>query len=478
MSLRARLAVLYTSIVGGILLLFGLAVYGTVSFSLTAQLDNALRAGAAAAAQQILPNIFYQAGELHERQPQSIDIATGVFVQVWGRSGRLVTSSANFALNRPMDPAGLQSGQPVFRETHLSTDMGSAHLRVYTVPLMVGDRQVGALQVGISLSVVDATQQTLLFVLVIGAAVSMGVAGLAGWYSTRQALAPLDDVTRVALQITRADDLSRRIPYQGPPDDEVGQLIHAFNRTLSRLENLFNSQRRFLADVGHELRTPLTVIKGNVDLMRRMGSMDVESMDSIENEVERLTRMVGDVLLLAQAESGKLPLERNPVELDSLLLDAMQQMRVLATDKLRLRLGEIDQVMVCGDRDRLKQVLVNLISNAIKYTPEGGSVTVSLGKEGDRAWITVSDTGPGIPPEDLPHIFERFYRGEKSRTRSRDGKGFGLGLSIAYWIVRNHAGTIQVESNSEGTTFKIQLPLAQGDCQETVEEIPEENFTP
>ena len=118
-------------------------------------------------------------------------------------------------------------------------------------------------------------------------------------------------VTQTALQITRADDLSRRIPYQGPPDDEVGQLISAFNQTLSRLENLFNTQRRFLADVGHELRTPLTVIKGNIDLMRRMNCTDDESMDSIESEVDRLTRMVGDLLLLAQAESGKMPLAEN-----------------------------------------------------------------------------------------------------------------------------------------------------------------------
>ena len=129
---------------------------------------------------------------------------------------------------------------------------------------------------------------------------------------------------RTALQITRADDLSRRIPYKGPPDDEVGQLIRAFNQTLGRLENLFNSQRRFLADVGHELRTPLTVINGNVDLMRRMRSIDDESMDSIESEVDRLTRLVGDLLLLAQAESGKLPLVKATVEMDSLVFEVLQ----------------------------------------------------------------------------------------------------------------------------------------------------------
>ncbi len=193
--------------------------------------------------------------------------------------------------------------------------------------------------------------------------------------------------------------------------------------------------------------------------------MDPESMESIVSEVDRLTRMVGDLLLLAQAESGKLPLDRRLVELDTVLLEVMHQMRVLAKDRLTMRLGEIDQVLVCGDQDRLKQVLVNLIGNAIKFTPAEGEVLVSLGKEDEKARLSVSDTGPGIPPEDLPYIFERFYRGEKSRTRGRDGKGSGLGLSIAYWIARSHGGNIEVKSEiGKGTTFIVWLPLARGDC--------------
>jgi signal transduction histidine kinase len=288
-----------------------------------------------------------------------------------------------------------------------------------------------------------------------------------GWFLINRSLAPLTSVTETALQITRADDLSRRIPYSGPPEDEVGKLINAFNQTLSRLEKLFDSQKRFIADVGHELRTPLTVIKGNAELMRRMNCSDDESLSSIESEVDRLTRMVGDLLLLAQAESGKLPMIMKTVELDTLMLEVMQQMKVLARGKLTLKVGEIDQVLVCGDQDRLKQVLVNLISNAIKYTPEGGEVVVGLGKINSKACLVVSDSGPGIPPEDRPHIFERFYRGEKSRTRGKDGKGYGLGLSIAYWIVQNHGGTIDVSPRQpRGTTFTVWLPLPDRSCEE------------
>jgi signal transduction histidine kinase len=196
-----------------------------------------------------------------------------------------------------------------------------------------------------------------------------------------------------------------------------------------------------------------------------MGCADEESMCGIENEVDRLTRMVGDLLLLAQAESGKLPLDHRLVELDTLLLEVLQQTRVLAQGNLDMRLGDIDQVLVCGDRDRLKQVFLNLIGNAIKYTPRGGEITAGLGKVGERARITISDNGPGIPEEELPYIFERFYRIEKSRTRSSDGKGYGLGLSIAYWIVRHHGGQIDVDSRvGQGTTFCIWLPLADDDC--------------
>jgi signal transduction histidine kinase len=440
------------------LLLFGVAVYLIISFLLIAQVDLAL--------QQAFDEIVaanMEAGNTELISLPSLEL-TGVVAQTWDRSGQLQLKNYPGGFVRPFDPLGLQSSVPVYRSIFIE----DLHMRVLSVPLEIGNRPIGTLQLATSLVVVDRTLNVLVTVLLLGSIIAMAIAGIVGWLTTQRALAPLEAVTQTALRITRADDLSRRISYQGPPDDEVGQLIHAFNQTLHRLENLFNTQRRFLADVGHELRTPLTVINGNVDLMQRIGSFDEESLVSIKNEVDRLTRMVGDLLLLAQAESGKLPLDIHLVELDTLLLEVLNEMSVLAREKLLLRLGEIDQVLVCGDQDRLKQVLVNLVGNAINYTPSGGVVTLGLGKVDDQARLTIQDTGPGIPSEDLPHVFERFYRGEKSRTRSRDGKGFGLGLSIAYWIIRNHGGSIEVESTmGEGSTFSVLLPLAEDDCQST-----------
>jgi signal transduction histidine kinase len=460
MSLRFRLTLLYTSLVGGILLLFGIVVHELVSVILINQIDDVL---AQTANEIIAGTQTTSMGELDVLPTQDLDLATNVYYQLWERGfGLRFASPSLLGLTEPLDALGKQVTEPIFRDSFV----GDAHIRVLSVPLSVNDRPIGTLQLAASLVSVDTTQRTLLTILIIGTISSMIIAALAVSFTTYRALAPLENVTETALQITRADDLSQRIPFQGITDDEVGQLIQAFHQTLSRLENLFHTQRQFIADVGHELRTPLTVIKGNVNLMRRLGCGDEESLDSIETEVDRLTRMVGDLLLLARAESGKLPLDRHVVELDTLLLDVLQQTQVLAAGRLDLRLGNIDQVLVCGDRDRLKQVLLNLIGNAIKYTPAGGEVVAGLGKDGDQARVTISDNGPGIPAEDLPRIFERFFRTEKSRTRSEDGKGFGLGLSIAYWIVRHHGGQIDVESKEgQGTTFCVWLPLAQGDCE-------------
>jgi signal transduction histidine kinase len=283
------------------------------------------------------------------------------------------------------------------------------------------------------------------------------MASIGSWVVLGRALSPLETIAYTVDQINKADDLSRRIPYRGKADDEVGYLALSFNQTLERLESLFTSQQRFLADVSHELRTPLTVIKGNVDLMRRIKTTDDDILNGMDDEVGRLNRLVGGLLMLAQAESGKLALNFATVELDLLLTEVFTEVRVLASNKVKVHLNDIDEVSVHGDRDRLKQVLLNLIANAIQYTPAGGEVFLSLSRIATQCRLIVRDTGPGIPAEDLPHIFDRFYRAEKSRTRSKSS-GFGLGLSIAKWIVEQHGGYIKVESKEgQGTTFVIWL---------------------
>jgi two-component system, OmpR family, sensor kinase len=451
MSLRQRLTLLYTTLLGGVLLIFGALVYGMVSVVLLDQVDATLEQSA----ERIITRLrVTSTRDFDPRSLADFQPVENLIIQVWGPERDLqIARPPRF--RQPLSETGRWAGETAF----YSVQANGLSLRVLSVPLESSRGPVGVLQVGLSLALIDVTQRTLASVLIMLIVLAMLLSGLAAWLVTGQALAPLALVTEIATNITRADDLQRRIPESAVTSDEVGTLIQAFNQTLERLEKLFTTQRRFLADVSHELRTPLTVIKGNVGLIRRAGEADEESLESIEAEVDRLTRMVGDLLLLAQVESGRLPLELVTVELDTVLLEVYQQVRLLAGERIQLKLVEIDQVQILGDRDRIKQVILNLLANAVQYTQSGGVVTIILRKVDKQAQLIVKDNGPGIPPEDLPHIFERFYRGEKSRRRSK-GTGFGLGLSIAYWIVRSHGGMIEVTSvEGQGTTFTVWLPL-------------------
>jgi len=451
MSLRVRLTLLYSTFTGGILLIFGAAVYLLVSATLLNQVDSML-----AKVAQDISNItrVNSVGELNILTLPPLDMTANAFVQVWGGDGKIVATSPSIGrLAQPLDAAALKLGKVIYEYSMLE----GARLRVLTVPLQVGGRAIGVMQVAASMGVVDTTRNNLVSIMLGVAVAAVALAALVSWNLLGRELAPLEEVAETVDQINHADDLSRRVPYHGNRQNEIGNLVESFNQTLERLESLFTSQQRFLADVSHELRTPLTVIKGNVDLIRRMKQADEESLASIDQEAGRLTRLVGGLLLLAQAESGKLALNIQPVELDLLLTEVFTETRVLAGSKVKVHLNEIDQVLTQGDRDRLKQVLLNLVANAIQYSPQGGEVFLSLKKIGKQARVIIRDTGAGIPAADLPHIFDRFYRAEKARTRSASS-GFGLGLSITKWIVEHHNGRIEVASKEgEGTTFIIWL---------------------
>lgn len=455
MSIRDRLTLFNIVLLGGLFIFFGVVSYSVVTILLYNQIDNALQRTSEQIVSQVHIDVTGAMGG--GIVAPSLRSTSNIFVQVWDTQ-QLVDYSPNLGnFNKPLDSVGIRKPLPSYRDVTLDD---SVRLRVLSVPLVSEGRRVGVVQVAATLDVVDSARRNLLSVLAFTTILGIAISALTSQASVKQFLLPLDTIASAADQINRADDLSRRVPYEGSDEDEIGQLVHAVNQTFERLEVLFTSQQRFIADVSHELRTPLTVIKGNVDLMRRMRELDPDLLDSIDQEAGRLTRLVTDLLLLAKAEAGSLPLTKASVELDTLLLEVIPEMRVLAGNKIRVKLTEIDQLQVYGDRDRLKQVLLNLIANAIQYTPAGEEVFLSLARVGDRARLIVRDTGPGIPAEDLPYIFERFYRAEKSRTRSAAG-GFGLGLSIAHWIVEQHGGRIEVNSREgRGTTFAVWLPLA------------------
>ena len=451
-SLRARLTFIYSVLMGTILLVFGVAAYALVNNVLLSRVDDMLADVSDEFIKLARVNLVQKVQFISP--PANVDV--DVSVQIWGLGERVQESFGPLEQYRlPFDPFNKRTTRAIFQETGFN----GLHLRVLSIPLEHNGKRVAVMQIAARLDTVATARSYMVTVMFVIWIYGVIMAGVASSFTVGRALVPLKSIVETAEHINRADDLSRRIPSQDADEDEIGGLINTFNQTLERLETLLLSQQRFLADVSHELRTPLTVIKGNVDLMRRMQQFDAESLTSIDQEAGRLTRLVGGLLMLAQAESGKLPLNLRPVELDLLVTEVFQEMHILAGGRVRVHLNEIDQLMVNGDRDRLKQVLINLVANAIQYTPLNGDVFLSLSKVRDQARILCRDNGPGIPAEDLPHIFERFYRAEKSRTRGK-ATGFGLGLSIAKWIVEHHGGRIEVSSKEgQGTTFAIWLPL-------------------
>lgn len=481
MSIRTRLTLWYTAVLASILLIFCVVVFWIFTSSQDTEINRNLEQvaqeleGARTGERPVFsyPNRRIVVPRLNTFSQSNI------YVQVWDAQGNLQARSDNIAVyDDPLDTQTLNE-RPLQAQTRdVSTENGEAILRVLTIPLTtVGtdQRLVGWFQIATSVETVYSARRRLLTILIWGSVVGVLLSAIMGAILARRALHPIHTITQTAVQITRADDLDRRIPHLGPPD-EVGQLAGAFNEMLERLESIFRAQRRFVADVSHELRTPLTTIRGNVDLLRRMGGKDPASLNAIQNESDRMTRLVGDLLLLAKADAGHLPIAREEIQIDALLAEVAHQTRMLADQRLQVSLEcpeseDAEPLIVMGDADRLKQLLLNLADNATKHTPDGGQVSLGLAQMEGWVRLTVADTGSGIPPEDLPHIFERFYRAEKSRWRKptlseeSPGVGVGLGLSIARWIAETHGGHIEVQSElGKGSAFHVWLPLAEPDA--------------
>lgn len=473
MTIRLRLMLSYSGLLMILIGLFGVMVYGMLSWTMVNQVDTTLH--------RVLSEVLegtggtYEVGEDGEPQltayvPRLDTFRTpGVYVQIWEvyTNQRLFSSSENLgAFADPLDRSALGKKE----EVRSDVTVNGTHLRVITKPIIIEGQMVGNVQAAASMSTIEAATDRLLKIMLGGGLIALLVSLLLGDWLARRTLRPVELIVRTAQSITQADDLERRIPYNGP-QDELGRMVTAFNDTLARLERLFRSQRRFVADVSHELRTPLTTIQGNLDLVRLYGN-DPKSLEAIESEVKRMSRLVGDLLLLAQADSGQIPVEMGEVKLDQLLLEIYVEAGILSKGKHRLKLGQFEQATILGDTDRLKQLFLNLVTNAIKYTPENGLVTISLVKQEGKARVSVSDTGIGIPADDLEFIFDRFYRVDKARSRAAGGTG--LGLSIAKWIAEVHHGTIEVQSTlGAGSTFTVTLPLIGEDAPSQAEQETE-----
>lgn len=459
MPIRIRLTLWYTFLLGAILIAFSILLYWVLKYSLHSQVDQTLQdraqqVGAGIAAQAIIR----RSGDVLGVEVPELNVfsSPAVFIQVIRNDGSLVTATDNLGRQRfPPDSEILTANQES-HSTFKTVIIDKTPIRIYSAPITLGSRVIGAVQVGQSLTEIENTLRQVFLLLSGGTVAALLLAGLVGAFLALTTLRPIEKINEAATRIVSAQDLKERLPTSNT-NDEIDRLTVTMNGMLERLDNFFQAQVRLSADVSHELRTPLTIIRGNVDLLRTTDAASDptelnEALSIIDGELDRMSRIVADLLLLSQADAG-LTLRMQPVELDTIILEVFRQARVTANG-VNLQLGHEDQAVILGDADRLKQLLLNLVTNAIKHTPNGGFVTLSLFREPDLVRITVADTGRGITPTALPHIFERFYRGENN-----DQKGVGLGLSIAQWIAQAHGGQITVTSElGKGSVFTLCLP--------------------
>ena len=492
LSIRARMTLWYTGILAATVLVLGGVAYGLLMRGLWNDVDSTLERVARAAAQAaqqtatefVPPDMNellrrYFGSNFADRFYQFLDPRGEVDPRLPRERGAPLSVS----------PKALKNATEGYGTFETLPNGGQYPLRVFTFPIVEPGRLVNVLQVGMSLEGLLRERQNFLWALATLTPLGLILAGGGGWLLARRVLRPVDQMTQAARRI-EAERLAERLEG-AEADDELGRLARTLNEMLARLEAGFAQMRRFSADASHELRTPLTILKGEIEVALRSAREPAEYeqiLASALEEVERMARLVDDLLMLSRADAGALRWDRELVELDRLVEEAAKQGEVLARGReVQVAIQGLEPLIAHGDEQRLRQLLLNLVDNAVKYTPPAGRVTLSLRRVGGEidglpapspgavpghpiiqspnhppvewAEITVSDTGVGIPPEALPRVFERFYRVDGAR--SREAGGTGLGLCIAKTIAAAHAGTIRVQSApGVGSTFTVRLPLA------------------
>jgi heavy metal sensor kinase len=477
-TLRVRLTAWYIFLFGSTLLIFSSYLYLQLKYSLLSQVDTALEITTS----EILTNLSAKNGRIHFKDTEQFKLSqqqltnAGYAVRIVGNNGQIWDSFGNYQTI----PLLLTT-----RKGYINLTVRATIWRVYNLPLAIAGNEISEanwlksngqserilLQVAQSLQPVSQALDHLLLLIVFGFPIVLLLAGLGGLFLADRALRPINNIIKTAEAIS-PDDFSRRIDYQGVKD-EVGRLAMTLDKMFDRIELAFEHERRFIADASHELRTPLTVIKGRIDvtLSRRRTPAEYETtLLDLEQETDRLIRLTNGLLFLARLEQDELEGKGTffEVDLSHLLEVLIEQIQPLAEERQINIVAKISpQLLVMGNCDLLTSLFLNLLDNAIKYTPSQGQVKLEANKNKTQILVTISNTGTGIADQHLPFVFERFYRIEGDRSRNTGGAG--LGLAIAASIVRCHGGKIAVNSyqltnNSTNhqfdkvTTFEVVLP--------------------
>jgi heavy metal sensor kinase len=459
-SLRFRLIGWYVLLLVLTLTVFSFYIFFQFRDLQQAQQDINLQAALAKVNALVEGGQGGRGGDLRLRPPspnqavnQNLNLGN-IQARLYNRSGTLVESIGSFAAELPEYKPNTSGFATLDTEN-------SGQWRVYSQVIVGRDNQrVGWLVVGQPIVSVDTEVSKLFAPILFGAVLAFFLALLGGLFLANRALLPIDRVTRTAQTIS-TQDLTKRINYHGP-EDEIGRLAKTLDRMLDRLEKGFDQERRFTSDASHELRTPLTALKGRIEVtLSRLRTVEEyqETLTDLKQEVDRLVRLANSLLYLARLDQAESFGRWETLNLSELLESLLDSLQWLAETKAIELSGEIaPTVKIYGSFDQLSRLFLNLVENALKYTPQGGRVLVRLQLVEKKVLVTVTDNGTGIAPEHLPNLFKRFYRVEADRASVSGGAG--LGLAIAYEIARQHNGTIEVESNlGIGSTFKVILPV-------------------
>jgi heavy metal sensor kinase len=453
LNIRWKLTLWNTLALGVVLACFAVLVFALLRHALFEQTDRMLQASLTLLRQDPRvaadpeARLHYWIEEFREHQ--------NLFCAAYLPDGTLLARTVELA-EESVPPLRDTTGQQVYDEPLPAI----GRQRVLAERMRLGDREVVVLLLA-PLEAIDRELAEVRSVLLAAGPVALLLSGGLAYGLARKALAPLEVLRRSTDAVT-ADRLDRRLPVPNP-HDELGRLTRTINGMIARLERSFAEVRRFTADASHELRTPLTVLRTEIEAALskpRSPEEHCQLLGNVLEEVGRMSRLTDQLLTLSRRDAGVEQFAPVPVALHSLVAGVVDTLRPLAEARgVRLRYDEEGAIHVLGDEGRLRQVVINLLDNALKYTPEGGTVTVRVGPRGSGGTVVVADTGIGIPPEHLPHVFDRFYRVDKARSRAEGGTG--LGLSIARSIVTAHGGSIDLTSTpAQGTVCTVLLPQA------------------
>lgn len=468
-SVRTKLTLWYTGMLALALVTFSVGVYLVIANQLAARFDKGLRTAIDGTARLFIHE--KDEGETDSHSASSAlrkHYAPHQAVALYDAQGQLIlekTLSENVRAAWPADSASLTVGGSRFVNLSESQTGADDGLRVLVQRITAppnGDYFIAVAEPRAELA---DSLELLRGIFLIAVPLALLLAGAGGWFLARKSLAPVVLMAEGARRIS-AENLNERLPVPNPRD-ELGQLADTFNELLARLDAAFAQQRQFMADASHELRTPLSVMRTaaavTLEQPQRPEAEYREALTLLHEQARRLTRIVEEMFTLARADAGRRPLDTQDFYLDELVAETARAASVLAERKqVALELAPLRETPFRGDEDLLRQLLLNLLDNAIKFTPAGGTVQLKLEDKGEQYFLTVADTGAGIPAEAQPRIFERFFRVDKARSRAQQeqGSGAGLGLAIARWIAEAHGGALRLaHSDQTGSTFVVSLPV-------------------